>query len=109
MKKYTIAEILHIAADKNLAAVESEHWHCWGGDKDKFSCCAVEDTTYELYRDIDEREEMENRIREGLMQMGCPVDSTDAFKNDKTFNRENQQARYAWLKFAAMIAEEQGV
>jgi hypothetical protein len=41
--------------------------------------------------------------------MGCPTDSCDAFNDSGEFKTENQQARYAWLKFAAIIAEEQGV
>jgi hypothetical protein len=49
------------------------------------------------------------QILAGLKEMGCPTDSCDAFDDSFGFNKENQQARYAWLKFAAMMAEEQGV
>jgi len=34
--KYTIAEILYIAADKHLAVKESDYW-ARGGNKEKFS------------------------------------------------------------------------
>jgi hypothetical protein len=111
--KYTIAEILHLAADKKLASKESQCWHR-GGSKEKFSCCAVSEVIFDLYNcgkiaTIDEREELINRTNEGLRAMGCPTDSIDAFDDRGEFIAENQQARYAWLKFAAIIAEEQGV
>lgn len=109
--KYTIAEILHYAADKKLATKEHQQW-CYGGNKEKFSCCAMEEAVYELYRgsDLDdEREELIHRTFKGLEAMGCPTGSTDAFNDCGSFNAKNQQARYAWLKFAAIIAEEQGV
>lgn len=113
MKKYTIAEILHYAADKKLASKEDQCWNR-GGNKEKFSCCAVENAVWEL-RDKDkietlqERDELYYRIFDGLAAMGCPTGSTNAFGDEGEFVAENQQARYAWLKFAAMIAEEQGV
>jgi len=109
--KYTIAEILHHAADTQLAAKESEYF-ARGGMKEKFSCCAMEEAAYDLYSGLDldaEREEMIVRISAGLSAMGCPVQSTHAFKDGSMFSAENQQARYAWLKFAATMAEEQGV
>lgn len=104
--KYSIAEILHIAADKHLAAKKSESWS-HGGNKEKFSCCAMHEAVISLNGEV--VEVIIDRIHEGLKAMGCPVDSVDAFEEDGSFNEENQQARYAWLKFAATIAEEQGV
>lgn len=113
MKKYTIAEILHLAADKKLASKEEQ---CWsrGGTKEKFSCCAVSEAVWELYNKVQimsegERDELINRCSEGLKAMGCPTDSMGAFNDRGKFVEENQQARYVWLKFAAIIAEEQGV
>jgi hypothetical protein len=109
--KYTIAQILHHAADKKLANKETEYW-TRGGTKEKFSCCAMEEAAYDLYSGLDldaEREEMIVRISAGLGAMGCPTSSIDAFNDGGSFNAKNQQARYAWLKFAATMAEEQGV
>lgn len=110
MKEYTIAEILHVAADKHLAAKRYEYWSN-GGNKEKFSCCAMHEAVISLNRTFtgSEVEVVIDRITKGLEALGCPVDSTDAFHDDFQFNAENQQARYAWLKFAATIAEEQGV
>ena len=113
MKKYTIAEILHLAADTKLASKESEQWN-YDGDKEKFSCCAMSEAVWKLWNQDKiasegERDELINRCSDGLKAMGCPVNSTDAFNDYGVFNAENQQARYAWLKFAAIIAEEQGV
>lgn len=109
--KYTIAEILHYAADEKLANKKHQQWG-YGGTKEKFSCCAMEEAVYDLYRGLDlddEREEMIVRISKGLEAMGCPTSSTQAFGDCGLFVAENQQARYAWLKFAAIMAEEQGV
>ena len=108
--KHTIAEILHVAADKHLAAKQSESWS-HGGNKEKFSCCAMHEAVMSLNRTFtcNEIGAVIDRIRKGLEAMGCPVDSVDAFDDSDEFNAENQQARYAWLKFAATIAEEQGV
>ena len=113
MKKYTIAEILHYAADKKLASKEEQCWNR-GGTKEKFSCCAVSEAVRELWNKDEivsegERDELIDRTIKGLAAMGCPTDSMDAFNDRGEFVEENQQARYAWLKFAAMIAEEQGV
>lgn len=110
MNKYSIAEILHCAADKHLAAKKSEYWS-YGGRKEKFSCCAMHEAVIDLNRNFNayEMTDIVNRIGEGLEAMGCPINSVDAFDDHGEFVAENQQARYAWLKFAAIIAEEQGV
>ena len=110
MTKTTIAEILHYAADKKLAVDKYEYWY-FGGSKEKFSCCAVEEAIGALHPMLtySERDIMFARISEGLENMGCPTGSTDAFGDAQVFNPENQQSRYAWLKFAAKMAEEQNV
>ena len=109
----TIAEILHYAADNKLASKESQWWNR-GGNKEKYSCCAVSEAVWELWSNDKivfegKRAELINRCTEGLKAMGCPTRSMDAFDDRGQFVAENQQARYAWLKFAAMMAEEQGV
>jgi hypothetical protein len=111
--KYTIADILHLAADKHLASKEDECWN-FNGNKEKFSCCAMSEAVWKLWNEDKiesevERDDLINRCSDGLKAMGCPVNSTDAFNDYGKFNAQNQQARYAWLKFAAIIAEEQGV
>lgn len=109
--KYTIAEILHYAADNCLASVREEYWaYCYDSNKEKFSCCAIEEAYAKLVGWYPCSSSFDlNRIRQGLENMGCPVDSLDAFKDRNAFSEENQQARYTWLKFAAKMAEEQGV
>ena len=113
MKQYTISEILHIAADNHLAVKESETWNR-DGTKEKFSCCAASEAVWNLWNEDkivsrNERDELIARCSEGLKAMGCPTDSVYAFDDKGEFKEENQQIRYAWLKFAAIIAEEQGV
>jgi len=58
---------------------------------------------------VEDRNELLRRVFKGLEAMGCPINSSDAFDDREVFSPESQQTRYAWLKFAAMIAEEQGV
>lgn len=105
MKEYTIAEILHYAADKCLASKKEQYWASFDGNKEKYSCCAVDEACLKLTGSFDES----FRVKKGLENMGCPIDSMDAFNDSGEFSAENQQSRYAWLKFAAIIAEEQGV
>lgn len=105
----TIAEVLHLAADKYLAA-NTQQYH---KNKDRFSCTAV----FEASRAL--RAENLDDIYDGLEAMGCPTSSRYAFQklgyedirefgNMRVFP-ETQGARFMWLKFAALIAEEQGV
>ena len=109
----TIAEILHLAADKHLARTRDEYWY-HSGKKEKYSCCAVSEAAMSLWNEdkidsVEDRNELLRRVFKGLEAMGCPINSSDAFDDADVFNPESQQARYAWLKFAAMIAEEQDV
>jgi hypothetical protein len=105
--KYTVADILHYAADNCLASTPDEYWMN-SGNKEKFSCCAVSEACLRLLG-WGNYLEKSRFIKEGLENMGCPTGSLNAFKDQYKFVEKNQQARYAWLKFAAMMAEEQGV
>jgi len=111
MQTPTIAEILHYAADKRLASKCSEYWMHSHVDKEKFSCCAMHEAVMDLCYNLhwEQRDALIQRIETGLKNMGCPTGSINAFDNDYEVNSENQQSRYAWLKFAAKMAEEQGV
>lgn len=58
-----------------------------------------------------------DRVQQGLRNMGLCTASSGVYKRFKkeakakglNALKEVQQARYVWLKFAAMMAEEQGV
>jgi hypothetical protein len=106
----TIADILHYAADKCLAKYAEQCW-TYGGSKEKYSCCAVDEACFRLMKSDNHQDclQKSRSIKEGLKNMGCPIGSMNAFDDQGQFVEENQQARYAWLKFAAMMAEEQGV
>lgn len=119
---YKVSDVIHRAAD---------HYLCHNGEfnvraKDKhwvhFSCCAIDTTIGRIYKENDlmpwysERDLVEQAIKTGLRKMGCPVGSTDAFrqfqvKRANGFGYDNtpesQSARYIWLKLAALVAEEQ--
>ena len=104
-----ISEILHEAADKYLA-VDTDDYNndC---SKHYFSCCAIEQVIEERYGWTAVcNHPLHFRILDGLENMGLNTDSGTAFDKFKLKSKEEkQQARYGWLKFAALIAEEQGV
>ena len=113
MQKPTISEILHRAADEFLVSTQEEFDR--PDYKQKFSCCAVSATLVAMYEEgritYNQRVKIGQQIRQGLRNMGVDVFSTFEFGNNLPgkIRKKQQGARYAWLKFAAMIAEEQGV
>ena len=103
--KPTIADIFHYAAD-----------HClWDGRVSNslhyFSCFALSEAIKEFAghhpgtRSFDAYDSI---ICIGLSELGLDCNSVGAFR-EFTTNPARQGARYAWLKFCAMLAEEQGV
>ena len=104
----TIADILHHAADKYLASSLDE-WKYM--DKDKFSCCAIEHAVEDLLGWKILYEPFYDQLTDGLRAMGLDISSLQAFykweKDDPFY--DVQQARYGWLKLAALMAEEQRV
>lgn len=122
--KYKISDILHDAADKELAHNQETYW-CSDSlyrkaSLERFSCCAIDnavgsfldkkhpDLNWTLKDDI--REDIMADIHEGLEEMGLDVKSTRAFGDEPDHvNHDIQGQRYFWLKWAALMAEEQGV
>ena len=112
-KKVKISEILHRAADKHL-------WSGGGGttrrNGDTFSCHAIHEAIGKVYGvpfwGVDQTGTPANklwlRIKEGLENLGLNCGSATAFRELPTMY-DRQQSRYAWLKFCAILAEEQGV
>lgn len=107
-KQPTIADVLHYAADKCLAY---DKRYTADGIKDKFSCGAVEEAIFCHTGDLAFR----RRVKAGLTAMGCDTRSSGLFKeygdnpDDYVYiNPEVQGMRYMWLKWAALMAEEQG-
>lgn len=105
-----ISEILHNAADNYL--VELTRYELANNDffKERYSCLAVYASIDAVYKSSLDRVEVSNIIMEGLREMGCPTNSTRAFGKEPPYNPdpEIQQNRYFWLKWAALMAEEQG-
>ncbi len=111
----TIADVLHYAADKCLISHSrySERTH-----KEKFSCCAINEAIFQLNGSLysTETSSLRLRVRAGIKAMGCDTGSSTLFMKygDVPFdysniNLEVQGMRYMWLKWAALMAEEQGV
>lgn len=111
-KQPTVADVLHYAADKCLAYDK----RCTDYSiKQKFSCCAVNEAIYQLtgYLDADG---LQSRVLDGLKAMGCDTGSDTLFKvygdqphEYSSVDETVQGMRYMWLKWAALMAEEQGV
>ena len=104
-----ISDILHRAADVYLAATYDNYFY---HGRNQYSCCAISQAAHAMYHDFQLANEATDRIYKGLRALGLNVSSSTAFdKFIKTrgFSPEKQQARYAWLKFVALLAEEQGV
>lgn len=102
-----ISDILHHAADHCLAVDGAEcdrdihkHW---------FSCVAIEGAIETLLKtDNPWDHPMNYRIHDGLEAMGLDPQSGGAFDQWHYTEANLQQARYGWLKLAALMAEEQG-
>ena len=114
-KQLTIADVLHLAADKYLA---SHSRHEGGVYKDRFSCCAVGSAIYEITSSYscNDRKILSDQVMKGLNAMGCKVGSSVLFVKHgdmpevyEILNPSVQGMRYMWLKWAALMAEEQGV
>ena len=103
----TIADALHLAADKYLAA--NRHQYDTDLDKFRYSCNAVSDACCELGVNF-------GGVLIGLKNMGCDITSNSLFRQLGDgglgilyLSEEVQGMRYMWLKWAALMAEEQGV
>ena len=135
-KQVLISDILHDAADKFLRYNKNDlapryrlmykngpltGAYCLEedmGEAERFSCCAVEASiawNFGLERWGDNTEKLSKKVKQGLRNMGCPTGSSTAFsKYGDTHYAEGEKhqvqgMRYMWLKWAAMVAEEQGV
>lgn len=113
-KQPTVADVLHLAADKCLVA----HSRYTEGRKEKYSCCAIDEAIYKITGQLygGETYKLHNRVMAGLKNMGCDTGSMTLFKkygdnytDYSSVNHEVQGMRYMWLKWAALMAEEQGV
>lgn len=131
-KQVLISDILHDAADIFLRETRFDEapyfytrWNDEGDytelkegkrDAERFSCCAVDAAiayNFELERWSSEVDKIAKQVKKGLRAMGCPTGSSYAFtKYGDSWNydrKDVQGMRYFWLKWAAMMAEEQGV
>jgi hypothetical protein len=114
-KQHTIADILHIAADKYLVSnsrYEADHI------KERFSCCAISNAIFDITGNFYGFDSgiLSDQIMKGLNNMGCKVGSHTLFEKYgdqpdvyESVNPDVQGMRYMWLKWAALMAEEQGI
>lgn len=116
---YKISEVLHYAADyclnpgDVLVFTEDNYWQC------TYSCDAVDLALRVLFEDLAPfvsyvhlhtmREKLYRRIMAGLREMGVDPDSSYMYMEfGSGQDVQRQGARYLWLKWAALMAEEQG-
>ena len=113
--KTTIADILHTAADKYLVS-DSRNEASY--IKERFSCCAISRAIFDItgnFFGVDSAI-LRDQVMKGLNNMGCQTGSHTLFvkHGDKpdmyeSINHDVQGMRYMWLKWAALMAEEQGI
>jgi hypothetical protein len=105
-----ISTILHRAADKYLISCFADYTN---PRMNCYSCIAIEEALEDFYEaDSDEFKKWLDKIHIGLREMGCDVKSSALFLEYGDWlsvNPEVQGMRYFWLKWAALMAEEQGV
>lgn len=114
-KQPTIADVLHLAADKYLVSHSRDEAHHL---KERFSCCAIGSAIRDItgtYYGTDS-EVLRDQVVKGLTNMGCEAGSHTLFvkHGDMPYdyyniNHDVQGMRYMWLKWAALMAEEQGI
>lgn len=102
----TIADVLRHAADNCLR--KQEYLSDDEEYTSRFSCDAVARASRDLCGEYTNWLPMDERIMKGLQNLGLDTGSLTAF-DEFPPGEVRQGARHAWLYFAAMIAEEQGV
>lgn len=103
-----ISEVLHLAADEYLSV---DNYNIWGGCaacRTIYSCDAWDDALHHLLDNSAIHNQLYDVIATGQKELGLDTDLMSEF-NDIPAGEERQGARYAWLKFCALLAEEQGV
>lgn len=109
-----ISKVLHLAADKYLEDCSYEKTEKYS--KRRYSCSSIKEAIKNIYncelRHIDADDEMAPaklwlRIESGLSELGLKTESTNAYSDFHGMFEEIQGARYLWLKFCALMAEEQ--
>ena len=105
-----ISEVLHLAADKYLS-VDGSYVNADGRHVERYSCCAVNRAINSFYLPYLVEVAIEKEVFEGLENMGCDTESSSLFNKYGDYRKGDaniQGMRYFWLKWAALMAEEQG-
>ena len=111
-----ISEILHVAADQYLWS-GSDYFLKSNEDHDKtikYACsCNAIYVAIVQNNSISwkNKQKFFFRVKKGLTAMGLQKSGVPKYWNSSSNNFDDkrvQQERYSWLKFAALVAEEQG-
>lgn len=103
MPRIKLSDVFDRAADECLLV--GERISVFDG-RAEFSCDAVSAAIHGLNGFSNRENSVRRRARQGMSEMGCPVESLDAY--DDVHPAQRQDARYLWLKWCALMAREQG-
>lgn len=111
-KSVPVADILRDAANKYLQTTSQRFDGAWYADVEKYSCNAVKKALQlEVRPDIhmydQDLSKQGRKVFSFLKELGVDTKSIFAFSSINEY--EQQNARFAWLHFAADIAEEEGL
>lgn len=111
-KSVPVADILRDAANKYLLTTSQRFDGAWYADIEKYSCNAVKKVLQlEVRPDIhmynQPMTKQEKKVFAFLRELG--VDTKCIYQFNNISPAEQQDARFAWLHFAADIAEEEGL
>lgn len=111
-KSVPVADILRDAANKYLQTTSQRFDVAWYADVEKYSCNAVKKALQlEVRPDINmydqDLSKQGRKVFSFLKELG--VDTKSIFAFSSINEDEQQNARFAWLHFAADIAEEEGL
>jgi len=95
-----ISKILHLAADRYLSPSTDT-------GASKYSCDAIAFACDELLSKHSDPFYIERIIKTGLFELG--LDPRGLHEFDDIPEKHRQATRYQWLKFCALLAEEQDV
>ncbi len=106
MKK--LSEIIHYAADYVLHPTAKLNWYDGEVVKQSYSCIAFYEATRRLFPNNKKTQELLRvQFNIACLALGLNPWAIKAFLDVPEETR--QEVRYAWLKFLALLAEEQGL
>jgi len=109
-----LSEMIHIAADEHLNTTSKMSWPSFPISRDvaelfhnSYSCLAFKQALGSHTKTYIDWDFYWNRFKSLCINVGLDPENEAAFADVP--RKVRQQYRYAWLKFLALLAEEQGL